>query len=156
MLGLLKRFERAIAWVLAILLLAVTSLATVDLTVTLIKNILYEMPYFLVGVDELLDLFGLFLLILLGLELLETVKAYLQDDVIHVEVADLIVAIIALARKVIILEFKDPTPSVLLGLAALVIALAAAYRLIMQVIGDASSVQKEARTLTWIGYIVGC
>jgi uncharacterized membrane protein (DUF373 family) len=145
MLMFLKRFERLIAWILAGLLVFVILLATLDLTANLIRNAISLAPSFLTGVDQLLDLFGLFLIIVLGLELLETVKAYLQEDLIHVEVV-LIVAIIALARKVIILEIKEPSPLALIGLAALVIALAASYRLIMQVLrNDAgnSSHKKE-------------
>jgi len=144
MLAYLKRFERLITWVLAILLAFVILLSTVDLTVSLIKNMLYVSPHFLVATDQLLDLFGLFLIILLGLELLETVKAYLRDDLIHVEVV-LIVAIIALARRVIILEFKEPSPLLLVGLATLVLSLAGSYRLIMQVLrsGAGSSFDKN-------------
>ena len=48
----------------------------------------------------------------------------------------LIVAIIALARKVIILELKEPSPLTLVGLAALVVSLAFSYRLIMQVLSS--------------------
>src|SRR5215467_12599850 len=109
MLTYLQRFERLIAWILAGLLALVILLATVDLAVNVIKRAYYNTPRFLLEVDQLLDLFGLFLIIVLGLELLETVKAYLQEDVIHVEVV-LIAAIIALARKVIILEVKEPSP----------------------------------------------
>src|SRR5262249_36570466 len=141
----LKRFELLIAWSLAILLVLVILLATVDLAVTLIKNLIYLEPHFLISVDQLLDLFGLFLIILLGLELLETVKAYLREDLIKVE-AVVIVAIIAIARKVIILELKEPSPLGLLGLAALVLSLAASYRLIMPVLrsgADGSSEKKE-------------
>jgi uncharacterized membrane protein (DUF373 family) len=135
MLTLLKRFERLIAWVLAVLLLSVILLATIDLAVDLVKTVIFVAPHFLVGVNQLLSLFGWFLLILLGLELLESVKSFLQDDLIHVEVV-LIVAIIALARKVIILEFKEPTPITLVGIAALVLALAVSYRLIIDVLRD--------------------
>jgi len=144
MLAHLKRFERLIASILAILLVSVILLATVDLTITLVKEVIYDTPRFLVGIDQLLDVLGLFLVILLGLELLETVKAYLRDDLIHVEVV-LIVAIIALARKVIILEVKDTSPLTLVGLATLVFSLAASYRLIMQVLrtGGSSSPEKK-------------
>jgi uncharacterized membrane protein (DUF373 family) len=135
MLTLLKRFERLIAWILAVLLASVILLTTIGLAVDLFKTALRIAPDFLVGVDQLLDLFGLFLIILLGLELLEMVKAYLRDDVIHVEVV-LIVVLIALARKVIILEFKEPSPITLVGIAALVLALAVAYKLIIQVLRD--------------------
>jgi uncharacterized membrane protein (DUF373 family) len=46
----------------------------------------------------------------------------------------LIVAIIALARKVIITEFKEPSALALVGMAALVLSLAASYRLIIEVL----------------------
>src|SRR5262249_22179845 len=118
MLAYLKGFERLIAWVLVVLLVLVILLATVDLAVDLIRNIIRIGLYFLVSVDNRLVLCGLFLMILLGLELLETVKAYLRDDLIHVEYV-LIVAIIALARKVIILEFHNTAPLTLVGAAAL-------------------------------------
>jgi uncharacterized membrane protein (DUF373 family) len=132
MLAYLKHFERLVAWVLAVLLMLVILLATLDLAVTLIRNALRIAPHFLVGTNQLLDLFGLFLIIVLGLELLETVKAYLRDDLVHVEVV-LTVAIIAVARKVIILEFKEPSALALLGIAALVLSLAASYWLILRV-----------------------
>src|SRR6476620_11806986 len=135
MLAYLKHFERLIAWVLAILLAAVILLGTVDLTVNLIKDVLYTAPHHLVGIDQMLDLFGLFLIVLLGLELLEMVKAYLHDDIIHAEVV-LIVALIALARKVIIMEFHEPTPLTLVGVAVLVLSLAISYRLVMPVLRD--------------------
>jgi uncharacterized membrane protein (DUF373 family) len=143
MLALLKRFEQLMAWFLSILLVAVIVLATVDLTVDLIKNVLYIAPHFLVGVDELLSLFGSFLIILLGLELLASVKSFLQDDVIHVEVV-LMVAVIALARKVIILELHEPTPLTLVGVATLLLALAISYRLIMPMLrNDKEPSEKE-------------
>jgi len=135
MLAYLKHFERLIAWVLSILLAAVILLGTVDLTVNLIKDVLYTAPHYLVGIDQMLDLFGLFLIVLLGLELLEMVKAYLHDDLIHAEVV-LIVALIALARKVIIMEFHEPSPLTLVGVAVLVLSLAISYRLVMPVLRD--------------------
>jgi uncharacterized membrane protein (DUF373 family) len=133
MLAHLKRFERFIAWILSGLLVLVILLATLDLAVTLIKKAVYGEPHFLISVDQLLGVLGLFLIILLGLELLETVKAYLQDDLIHVEVV-LMVAIIALVRKVIVLEFREPSPLVLVGIAALILSIAVSYRMIMHIL----------------------
>ena len=139
MLALMERFDRLIAWVLAILLMLVILLATAHLAITLFQDVLYQSPRFLVPIDQVLDLLGFFLIVLLGLELLESVKAYLRDDLIHVEVV-LIVAIIALARKVIILEAKETAPLTIVGLAALVLALSVSYRLISQAVrGDADS-----------------
>ena len=55
---------------------------------------------------------GFFLLVLIGIELLETIKAYLLTNVIHVEIV-LEVALIAIARKVIIpghQQIRKPHP----------------------------------------------
>ncbi|MFA7136156.1 MAG: phosphate-starvation-inducible PsiE family protein [Bacteroidales bacterium] len=58
----------------------------------------------MIDANGLLDLFSLFLVLLIGLELLETVKAYFKEDIVHVEYI-ILVAIIALARKVIVWDF---------------------------------------------------
>jgi uncharacterized membrane protein (DUF373 family) len=100
-----------------------------------VKTVIYLSPHFLVAVDQMLQMFGLFLIILLGLELLEMVKAFFQEDVIHVEVV-LIVALIALARKVIILELHEPTAGILAGMAALILSVAGSYRLIMRFLSE--------------------
>ena len=55
---------------------------------------------------HLLEYFGYVLLVLIGVELLDTIRAYLQEHVVHVEIV-LEVALIAVARKIIILELKD-------------------------------------------------
>ncbi len=76
-----------------------------------------------------MHLFSLFLILLIGLELLETVKAYLKDDIVHVEFI-ILVAIIAIARKVIIWDFNKYSTHELLSLAAMIVALGITYFLI--------------------------
>jgi uncharacterized membrane protein (DUF373 family) len=54
------------------------------------------------------------------------------------------VAVIALARKVIILELHEPTPLTLVGVATLLLALAISYRLIMPMLrNDREPSEKE-------------
>jgi uncharacterized membrane protein (DUF373 family) len=77
-------------------------------------------------VQGLLEIFGYFLLVLIGVELLETLKAYLKKDVIHIRVV-LEVALIAMARKVIIEEPNTVPGLTLLGIAALILALGIAF-----------------------------
>jgi uncharacterized membrane protein (DUF373 family) len=72
---------------------------------------------------------GGFLVILLGLELMETVRIYSNEHRVRLETV-LIVAMIALGRHIIQLEYKDVSGSTLIGIAAIVIALAAGYFLI--------------------------
>jgi len=73
-----------------------------------------------------LEIFGYFLLVLIGVELLETLKAYLKKDVIHVRVV-LEVALIAMARKVIIEEPNSVPGLALFGIATLILALGIAF-----------------------------
>jgi len=87
---------------LAILLMIVVILSTIHLGVLIAEEI-WKPPKYLIPVQGLLEIFGYFLLVLIGVELLETLKAYVQKNVIHVRVV-LEVALIAMARKVIVEE----------------------------------------------------
>lgn len=133
MLTALKRFERAVAGFLAALIALVILLATVDLAASLVKDIVFRSPRFLVDIDELLVIMGQFLVILVGFELLETVKAYLRDEAIHAEVV-LIVALIAIARRVIVVEPEPGSALTILAEAALMIAIAGSYRLVISLL----------------------
>ncbi|MBN1932304.1 MAG: phosphate-starvation-inducible PsiE family protein, partial [Desulfobacterales bacterium] len=97
MLNFLKRFERFLIQVLMIMMALVLLLATVDLGWTIIKDITQPLSLIL-SIDQLLELFGLFMLVIIGIELLETImKTYLTQGIPHYEVV-LSVAIIAIAR----------------------------------------------------------
>ena len=79
---------------------------------------------------ELLNVFGFFLLVVIGIELLDTLKAYLRENVIHVEIV-ILVAIIAIARKVIILDPEFNTDGILMiGMGVIVVGLGFAYYLV--------------------------
>jgi uncharacterized membrane protein (DUF373 family) len=124
MLDHLKTFEKGVTFTLVVLMALVVLLATIELGWIIIKDIVTP-PVFLLEISELLDIFGLFLLVLIGVELLETIKAYIRESVVHVDVV-LTVAMIAIARKVIILDVKDLSAMTLLGIASIILALAAA------------------------------
>jgi uncharacterized membrane protein (DUF373 family) len=92
----------------------VVVLATVELAWILGKEVLVP-PYIL--------------LVLIGIELLHSMKIYAMRRVIHLE-AVLIVALIAVARKVIVLESNELPEGTLLGIAAITLALALGYYLV--------------------------
>jgi len=123
----LKTFEQAVVHVLIALMVLVILVAIVDLGWMVIEDILRP-PFLVLEADGLLKIFGFFLLILIGVELLETIKAYLEEHVVHVEVV-LEVALIAVARKVIVLDLKEHDAVTIAGIAALIITLAAAFYL---------------------------
>ncbi|MCJ7445663.1 MAG: phosphate-starvation-inducible PsiE family protein [Methanotrichaceae archaeon] len=132
----LERFQRFIVTVLIILMALVVLLSILELIYIIIIDIISE-PILLPDISELLTIFGYFLLILIGVELLETFKIYLKEQSINVQVVFL-VAMIAIARKVIILE-PDQTPSVtLIGIGVIIIALASGYYLVKKSQDDPS------------------
>ena len=120
---LLAKIQRFTIMVLAGMLVVVLVLSTVHLGTLIVREI-WAPPRFLIPVQGLLDIFGYFLLVLIGVELLETLRACL--DVIHVRVV-LEVALIAMARKVIVLEPDGLKGSTLYGIAALILALGSAF-----------------------------
>lgn len=125
MINTLKRFERIVIYALIVMMVLVVALATVELGWIIIRDIL-KPPVFILEIEELLEIFGFFLLILIGVELLETIKAYLYEHVVHVEIV-LEVALIAIARKVIILDLDKYEGLSLIAMAALILALAVAF-----------------------------
>ena len=125
--GSLKLFERLIVGSLILMMIVVILLSTFQLGRILVVDIITP-PNYLLDITELLDVFGFFMLILIGVELLETIRAYLDDHNVHVEIV-LEVALIAVARKVVIVDVKDYSPDTLLAIAAIVLSLAGAYYL---------------------------
>lgn len=123
----LELFERLIVGSLILMMIVVILLSTIELGRLLVLDI-FSPPHYLLDINELLDVFGFFMLILIGVELLETIRAYLNEHEVHVEIV-LEVALIAVARKVVIIDVKEYSPETLLAIAAIVLSLAVAYYL---------------------------
>ena len=120
-------FERFVVYVLIVLMMLIILLALAGFIIILVQDASRQ-PVSIFNIDQILEFFGYVLLILIGVELLDTIRAYLQEHVVHVEIV-LEVALIAVARKIIILELKEVAPGTLFGIAALVAALAVAFYL---------------------------
>lgn len=128
MYNLLKNFEKFITQALMVMMAIVLGLATIDLGWLIINDIVSP-PTFILSVDQLLELFGMFMLVMIGIELLETIiKTYISQEQLHYEVV-LSVAIIAIARKVIILDLKEVDSLSLIGIASIILALTGGYYL---------------------------
>jgi len=124
----LKYVERFIIWGVLIVMSVILVLAFIDIVYEIYKKIMEE-PIFIIDSSGLMGLFSLFLVLLIGLELLETVKAYLKEDIVHVEFI-ILVAIIAIARKAIVWDFKKYTTEELVSLAIMTVALGVTYFLV--------------------------
>lgn len=125
MIDCLEKFERAVTGVLLVLLAVVVVLALIDLGWLLIKDIL-KPPLFILEVADLLEIFGFFLLVLIGLELLETIKCYYIEGRIELKVI-FSVALIAIGRKIIILEPSKYSGMTLIGIGVIILSLVAGY-----------------------------
>ena len=125
---ILKKFENVIVITLLVLMMLAVFLSSVDLAVILYQQIIIP-PVLLLNIDEMLKVFGFFLMVLIGLELLESIKTYLEDSKVHAEIVFL-VAIVAVSRKIIILDYKNIEPGMLYGMAAIIVALGIGYFLV--------------------------
>ncbi len=76
--------------------------------------------------NHLHTIFGGFLSVLIGVELLHTIKMYLREDVVHVEIV-LLVALIGISRHVIDLDIEHLQPLQLVGISSLILVLSVGY-----------------------------
>ena len=83
----------------------------------------------LLDLHELTRIGGLFLTVLITVELFGILEVMLLESAIHVEFV-VAVALIAAAREVLVVEVTSVAPMTLVGLAALILALGAGYYLI--------------------------
>lgn len=125
---MLRTFEGVIIWILVVMMVLVLVISILQLGYT-IYDYLTTKPFHIFDEKTVMGLFGSILIVLIGIELLDTIKVYLKDDVVHVEIV-VLVAIIALARKIIVMDFDKYSALSLIGLSTLIITLAVGYYMI--------------------------
>lgn len=136
MLKLMKCFERIVVYALLVMLMLVVLIATLELGYSLLAQAWgIDEPNLFLDFTDLLSIFGFFLLVLIGIELAETIYTYLEEDKVHVEVVFL-VAMVAVARKVITLDYMKVSAPTLYGIAAIALALTVGYYLLKRTMRD--------------------
>ena len=124
------RIERQLAKVLAAALIVVLVVATFELLNTLVGQLTGGASYW--HGDHMTRFLDQILGLLIALEVLQNLTAYLREHVVQIELV-LITALTALARKVIVMpEGMLKTPGELAGLGVAVLALSSAYWLVRQ------------------------
>lgn len=121
----LHQFEGSISKLLSLGLVIVILAMVFDLGVVLLKAIFTTSPGLFLGAT-VIDLFGLFLSVLIALEILENITAYIQNHVVQVELV-IATALTAVGRKLIILDLTKVSGVTLIGLAIAIFALAISY-----------------------------
>lgn len=120
--------EKIIAIVLLSLMGVVVASGTIEVAYEIVTSLI-DPPGFFLGVSELFDVFGLFLMVLIGLELMTSIHMYLDDHRIHAEMMFL-VALTAVTRKIVIMDSTVMDPMLIFSIGFLVIALASGYYLL--------------------------
>jgi uncharacterized membrane protein (DUF373 family) len=125
----MEMIEGVVSKVLSLAMVGVILYSVIDLIFFLFQQLLSSKNP--VGKDNLFEIFGLFLNVLIALEILENISAYLKKHVIQVELV-IVTSLIAVARKIIILDLEKKDWTDLMGLAFAILALSISYWLVHQ------------------------
>ena len=124
----IEYFERFVARILSIALVIVIMVALIDLVIYLFAKLQSEPVGFFN--TTVIEIFGVFLNILIALELLENITAYLQKQILQVQLV-IVTSLIAVARKIIIFDLdKDNSEQKLISLGVAILALSISYLLV--------------------------
>jgi uncharacterized membrane protein (DUF373 family) len=92
---------------------------------------LREPPFMLLTISDILQTFGAFMAVMIAIEIFENLTVYLRDDVIQVEIV-LATALMAIARKVIVLDYSELSAEYVWATAAVALAMSVGYWLVVQ------------------------
>jgi uncharacterized membrane protein (DUF373 family) len=126
-----EAIEGVVSKLLSIGMIFVTFIAIAHLSYALVEKLVLtiERPNNDSFNSTLFELFGLFLNVLIALEILENITAYLRKHVIQVELV-IVTSLIAVARKIIILDLEKKSSSDLIALAVAVFSLSIGYAIV--------------------------
>ena len=123
----LDEVEDFIAKILALAMIGVVLFAILDLVIVLAQELL-SLPDGRFS-TTFLKILGLFLNILSALEIMQNITSYLSNHIIQIEMV-IVTSLIAVARKIIILDLEKISHLELLALAATIFALSICYWLV--------------------------
>lgn len=125
---ILHQIIRGAVRVLAILMVFTILWGVVDV-VYIIYQKLIAPSFTTLSIRDIVTVFGSFLAVLIAIEIFINITLYIRKDVIHIKLV-VATALMAIARKVIIFDFKEITPPYVFATAAVVLALGITYWLI--------------------------
>ena len=120
--------------VLAILMTLVIIWGVIDVGYVIYSKIITP-PLGLMTISDILAVFGAFMAVLIAIEIFLNITVYLREDAIHVKIV-MATALMAIARKIIILDFEKVEPSYIWAAATVILALSVGYWLIVVYLDD--------------------
>ncbi|MGD1906782.1 MAG: phosphate-starvation-inducible PsiE family protein [Leptolyngbyaceae cyanobacterium] len=127
----LRQVEGIVARILSIAMVIVIIVTVFDLGIVLFRS-LTQLDTYGFFKTTLTEIFGLFLSVLIALEILENITAYIRKHVVQVELV-IATALTAVGRKLIILDLEKVSGVSLIGLAFALLALSISYLIIRNV-----------------------
>lgn len=126
--AIMHRIIRGGVKVLAGLMVLVILLGVIDVVLVIYDNLAHPLDFRLT-VSDIFQVFGAFMVVLIAVEIFVNIRMYLGSNVIPVKLV-IATALMAIARKVIILDLNKVSSDYVLAIAAVVLALGIAYWLV--------------------------
>ena len=136
----LKKIETLVSKTLSIAMVGVLLTTVIELCLFLSKEIIFNNSF--AEPDKffsvtIIKIFGLFLNVLIALEVLQNITAYLKKHVVQLELV-VVTSLTAVARKIIIFDFTKSGGFELIALAASIFALSISYWIVRRATRDES------------------
>lgn len=128
LIGVLHRIIRVGVKVLAILMVFVILWGIFDVVYVLYQQ-LASPPLLLLEVGDIFRLFGAFMVVLIAIEIFINIRLYLGTHVLPIQLV-IATALMAIARKVIVLDIETVSAEYVLAIAAVVLALGVTHWLV--------------------------
>lgn len=128
---LIRRLHLAIRFVikiLAVLMVLVIIWGVLDVIYVLYSRFMAP-PFMLFEVSDIFVIFGAFMVVLIAVEIFINIRLYLGTNILPIRLV-IATALMAIARKVIILDVEIVTPLEMLAIAAVVLALGVTHWLV--------------------------
>lgn len=124
----LHRVIRIAVKVLAVLMVLVILWGVFDV-IYVLYQLLTSPPFLLMEVSDIFRLFGAFMVVLIAIEIFINIRLYLGTNVLPIQLV-IATALMAIARKVIVLDIKTVSAEYVLAIAAVVLALGITHWLV--------------------------
>lgn len=116
--------------VLAVIMTAVILWGIVDVCWVLYRKLMTP-PFLMLTISDILATFGAFMAVLIAIEIFVNITIYLREDIIHVQIV-MATALMAIARKIIILDFSKIGSEYVWAMAGVVFSMSIGYFLVLQ------------------------
>jgi uncharacterized membrane protein (DUF373 family) len=113
---------------LALLMVFVILLGVADVMYVLFSRLM-EPPYMLLNVSDIFKVFSAFMVVLIAIEIFINIRLYLGSNTLPIKLV-LATALMAIARKVIVLDLTNTDAIYVFAIAAVVLALGITYWLV--------------------------